>query len=106
VARTPSIRLRAARVNQVILARIERKLEADPKYIPTEAESRIMLNLGKLDAILRDRATSKEEEEDNEDKEKRQETQAKDLVATLTNARKANPTAKAFRGEDDNDDHR
>jgi hypothetical protein len=103
VPRVPSIRLRLARVNGRVLERFERELERNPERLLDVKEAQVLLNLAKADALIRDRVPSKEEEEDLEDREKRKDEQAKDLVAKLTGARQLNPTAKVFRGDDDDD---
>lgn len=103
--RPPSIRLRAAKLNARILERFERKLDADPLYIPDVKESQSLVNLAKADALLRDRGTTREEEEDAEMTEQDREKKARELVAKVRQSLAQNPAAEVSRsgGEPDDD---
>lgn len=81
--RPPSIRLRAARLNNRILERVERRFDADPNYIPDVKETQTLVNCAKVDALLRDRGSSREEEEDAEQSEQQREKKARELVALI-----------------------
>jgi hypothetical protein len=104
VPRPPSIRTRLARVLGRSLERFERKLEADPAYIPSPQDARVMYDMAKADALIRDRGSSKEEEEDAKEMEQQREEEAKKLVAKIRQQVIANPTAEVSRSGSNPDD--
>jgi len=99
VPRPPSIHLRLARVLERSLKRFEVKLNSDEEYIPTEPESRILVNLAKADHLMRGREVSDEEKDDLDEagtKEEEKERSAADLVSKLTQAVRSGTAAKAL----------
>lgn len=103
--RPPSIRLRAARLNNRILERFERRFDADPNYVPDVKETQTLVNCAKVDALLRDRGSSREEEEDAEQTEEQRQKKARELVALIRQENAKGPAAEVHRsgGDDDAD---
>lgn len=100
--RVPSITLRLARVLGSALVRFEDKLAKDPTYIPSEAETRVLLNMARADALVQGRKPV--DGEDEEPTGKADPKQAAALVERIRSGMTQNPTASRVEGDDDSDD--
>jgi hypothetical protein len=92
-----SARGRLSRIVTRDMDRLEAQQRDDPAFRLSVKDAQTIKLLAQADAILQKRVASAEEVED----EKATEEAAANLVKKITAARRANPTALEFRGEDD-----